>query len=271
MRKTYEAFIAGLPEPVREERKAPLTMTAFREQAALYLSGRDKAWLELLFLPHDNRQVLNLLNKYHPDPDAPTVYPLPVLEEEVAEPGQVLPPYLQDFIARFKAEELHPFGQKPENVLSCLYYDSLIHSGNAFLAGYAAFSLNLKNLSAALTCKKYGKELEAEIVGENQFAQALKTSRARDFGLSAEYPWVEQVVRLMENENLTERERGLDNLVWEYVEEQTTFTYFSIDRILGLAVQGMIVERWSRMDPGTGGEIFRELIEKFKQNLVINT
>jgi len=60
----------------------------------------------------------------------------------------------------------------------------------------------VKNLETALTCRKYGKEVAPEIIGDNVFSKALRTSNSKDFGLGMEFPYAEKVISLMGNTNL---------------------------------------------------------------------
>ena len=95
---------------------------------------------------------------------------------------------------------------------------------------------------------------------------ALRTSKTKDFGLAMDYPYVEQVMALMENDNLVERERGLDLLIWNFLDEVVTFEYFSLDRVISYMLRLMIVERWSKMSPESGRKVFMEMIERFRQS-----
>ena len=105
-----------------------------------------------------------------------------------------------------------------------------------------------------------------EVIGNNEFAMALRTSNARDFGLGMEYPYVEKVIALMENDNLVERERGIDLLVWNFLDEAVVFEYFSLERVISYLLRLMIVERWSRMSSESGRKVFMEMIERFRQS-----
>ena len=220
--------------------------------------------MDLFFLPNDNAQVLRLLNKQEPDPALKTVYPLRQLEEEVQEPT-VLPLYLREFITDFKEERLK-YDVAPENVLSWMYYAYMMHSENKLVREYAEFSMNMKNLIAAFNSKKYGRDVSREVIGENEFALALRTSNSKDFGLSMDYPYVEKVISLMENDNLVERERGLDLLIWDFLDEAVVFEYFSIEKVISFMLKLMIVERWSRMSSESGRKVFMELVEKFRKS-----
>lgn len=266
LKNDYIAFIAGLPEMEWTDRKLSLTLCDFRDQARSYIRGKDEKLLNLFFLSNDNRQVLRLLNKQEPLAELDTVYPLSVLEEEVQEAEGILPAYLSQFIIHFR-EGSHIYTQRPANVLSRMYYEYLVDSRNAFVADYSTFYMNLKNLVTAINCRKHGKNMNAEIIGENEFAKALQDSHAKDFGLSGDYVWVDAVLALMENPNLVERERGLDLLVWNYLDEAVTFKYFSIERVISFALKLMILERWSRMNSESGRKVFMEMVGTFRQSL----
>lgn len=263
--KDYYTLVASLPEISWDERKLPLTVQEFRDEAKEYISGKDAELLDLFFLPNDNAQVLRLLNKLEPDPALQTVYPLKQLEEEVQEPSAALPLYLREFIADFKEEHLK-YDVVPENVLSWMYYDYMMHSENKLVREYAEFSMNMRNLIAAYNSRKYGRDISREVIGENEFAVALRTSNSKDFGLSMDYPYVEKVISLLENDHLVERERGLDLLIWDFLDEAVVFEYFSIEKVISFMLKLMIVQRWSRMSSESGRKVFMELVEKFRKS-----
>lgn len=104
------------------------------------------------------------------------------------------------------------------------------------------------------------------MIGNNEFSIALRTSNAKDFGLAMDYPFAEKVIALMENDNLVERERGLDLIYWNFLDEAVTFEYFSLERVISYMLRLMIVERWSKMNSESGRKVFMELVEKFRQS-----
>lgn len=264
-KNNYYCLIAGLPEVFLDDRKLSLSVNGFRELAQGALKKEDVKLMNLFFLPADNKQILRLLNKMEPDTALETVYPLQQLEDEIAEPKNSLPAYLNQFIADFKGERLK-YEVSPENVLSWMYYDYLMSCGNKFIRKYAEFSMNIKNLTNALTCRKYGKEVAPEIIGDNAFSKALRTSNSKDFGLGMEYPYVEKVFSLMNNPNLVERERGMDLFLWDYIEEAVVYEYFSMEKVLSFMLELMIVERWSKMNSESGRKVFMEVVDKFRRS-----
>ena len=247
----YIAFIAGLPEIDWDDRKLSLTVAEFREQLKDYISGRDERLIDLFFLPNDNAQVLRLLRKQEPDGALSTVYPVKLLEDETQEPDKTIPAYLREFIADFKEEHLR-YDVSPENVLSWMYYDYMMKADN--------------HLVTALNARKYGMEVAKEVIGSNEFAVALRTSNAKDFGLTLDYPYVEKVIALMDNDNLVERERGLDLIIWHFLDEAVTFDYFSLERVISYMLRLMIVERWSKMSSESGRKVFMEMVDRFRKS-----
>lgn len=264
-KNNYYCFIAGLPEIFLDDRKLSLSVNGFRELAREVLKKEDVKLIDLFFLPADNKQILRLLNKMAPDTNLKTVYPLQRLEDEISEPTNSLPAYLNQFIADFKKEHLR-YNVSPENVLSWMYYNHLLKSGSKFIRNYAEFVMNVKNLETALTCRKYGKEVAPEIIGDNIFARTLRASNSKDFGLAMEYPYVEKVISLMSNTDLVERERGLDLLLWDYIEEAVVYEYFSMEKVLSFMLELMIVERWSKMSSESGRKVFMEVVDKFRKS-----
>lgn len=261
----YIAFIAGLPEISWDDRKLSLTVAEFREQARNYIHGKDEKLLDLFFLPNDNLQILRLLNKQEALPELLSVFPLRLLEEEAQEPSGALPAYLNQFIIDFREEHLK-YDTMPENVLSWMYYDYMLEADNELVRRYAELSMNLRNLVAAWNARKYGREVSWEIIGNNDFSVALRTSASKDFGLAGEYSYVEKVIALMESDDLVERERGLDLLIWDFLDEAVLFEYFSIERVISFMLKLMIVERWSKMSPESGRKVFMEMIRKFRES-----
>ncbi len=261
----YIAFIAGLPEITWDDRKLSLTVAEFRKQLKDYIGGKDERLIDLFFLPNDNAQVLRLLQKKEPDSSLTTVYPVKMLEDEILEPDKMIPSYLREFIADFKEEHLR-YEVSPENVLSWMYYDYMMKADNLLVRQFAEFSMNLKNLVTALNARKYGLEVAKEVIGSNEFAVALRTSNAKDFGLTLDYPYVEKVISWMNDDNLVERERGLDLILWNFLDEAVTFEYFSLERVISYMLRLMIIERWSKMSSESGKRVFMEMIERFRRS-----
>ena len=89
--------------------------------------------------------------------------------------------------------------------------------------------------------------------------ERLLASAAPDFGLAEQLPWIEQVLQLPADDFIR-RERLLDQLRWDMLDELTTFSYFQIETLLAFCLRLMIVERWTGLDPQTGRKRLEQLL-----------
>jgi hypothetical protein len=53
-------------------------------------------------------------------------------------------------------------------------------------------------------------------------------------------------------------------LYWKFLDEETEHKYFTFDNVIAFTLKLMILERWSKMTTEQGKTIFRELLERFK-------
>ena len=80
---------------------------------------------------------------------------------------------------------------------------------------------------------------------------------------------MDQVQRISETEELVERERKIDTLKWKWLEEQSFFYYFTIERIFVFLMFLDMTERWISLDKQKGYELFRQMIENLKEEISI--
>ena len=259
----YYCLIAGLPEISPDDKKLSLSVQELRIYLSDYLTKKEMDTINLFFYPNDNAQILRLLQKQEPDLNLQTVFAASQLEDEIQDP-MFLPSYIKEYLLDLQKEDRENIKRLPEVELSERYWNFMLSQKEKLVKKYAEFSLNIKNLITALNCRKYHLDIEKEIIGDSYFTNQLKTSRARDFELSDLYPYVDQVLALFEKGNTAEREYRIDMLYWEFLDEMTENKYFTFDNVIAFTLKLMILERWSKMTTEQGKAIFRELLERFK-------
>ena len=151
-----------------------------------------------------------------------------------------------------------------EDWLSGLYYDYAMRCKNEFVSSWFEFNLNTNNVLVAMAARKYKLPIATLIVGDTEICEALKTSNARDFGLTTELEYFDQLQKISETDDLVEREKRLDQLRWKWMEDKTFFDYFSIERLYVFLLQLEIIERWISLDKEKGNQMFREIIDSLK-------
>ena len=120
-----------------------------------------------------------------------------------------------------------------------------------------------------MTARKYKLEVAKVPVGTNMVADALRTSNARDFGLADDLEYYEQLVRINDTADLVEREKKIDLLKWNWMEDNTFFNYFTVEKIFVFLMKLEMIERWVSLDKDKGNEMFRQLIDQLKDEVQI--
>ena len=73
-----------------------------------------------------------------------------------------------------------------EDHLAALYYEYAMKCGNKFVSSWFEFNLTINNILIAFSARKYKWDIAQNVVGNTEVCEALRTSGARDFGLSGE-------------------------------------------------------------------------------------
>jgi len=273
----YYYLIAGLPDLTLEDSKLSYTVADFKEEIYPSLSDADKKLIDLFYLKFDNANVLKLLKNKDAEIDTRGNYSATELMEyinTIKESGTVspkdFPSYLITFITNYYGE--NPMDDDPgllENDLAALYYEYGIGCKNTFVSSWFEFNLTLNNVFVALAARKYKVDIARNVVGDTEITEALRTSGARDFGLTGEVDYFDQLVKISEIDELLEREKKTDQLKWNWIEDETFFNYFSVERIFAYLLKIEMIERWLSLDKERGREMFRELIDSLKDDVSI--
>ena len=275
MKQNYYYLIAGLPELSLDDSKLGTTVREFRELYYPDLADDDRALLDLIYLNYDNANLLLLLKDKEAAIAEGGLYTsdelLAIIEAARAEeaPDRNYPRYMYDFVQQMESEESAAEGIFPEDRLAQLYYAHAMSQGNAFVERWFAFNLDLNNFLTAITARRYNLDVKPLIVGDNEVAKALRTSNSRDFGLTGVMDGFEEVMRISEIDNLVERERKLDVLKWEWMEENSFFDYFTVEKLFVFLVKIQIIERWITLDAEAGGEMLRGMIRQLKEEVKV--
>ncbi len=271
---TYYCLVAGLPDISLDDGKLSYSVSDFKAELYPDLSAQDRKLIDLFYLKFDNTAILKLLRNKDAvieDKGNFSAEELLQLIEAVREgdtPDKKYPSYLVNFVSQYlqlSQDELY----RADDLLAALYYSYGMSSNNAFIAFWFEFNLNLNNILAALAARKYKLEVSSVIVGATSICEQLRTSNARDFGLNETLEYFEALQRIADIEELVEREKKVDMLKWKWLEDESFFHYFTIERIFVFLMQLEMIERWISLDKKKGNELFRKMIQDLKNEVQI--
>jgi hypothetical protein len=266
VKRKYYYLVAGLQDISLDVHKLNYNQIAFKEFLKQEVHPKDYSLVEDLFLPHDNSNLLNLLLNQGKPFDARGNFPQAKLEENIKEPTDEIPDYMSKFIQAFKNKEpIYPH-LSPENELTTLFYDKMTRHDNEFIRNWYQFILNLRNIIIALGSRKHKVSYENQIIGTGEVSESIRRSHARDFGLGQEIDYLEDLSNIMRQDDLQVKEKAIDQLKWDYLDEVTFFNYFTIERILAFTIKLGLVDRWLGIDLDHAREMFKKLMQELNDS-----
>ncbi|MGI5834815.1 MAG: DUF2764 family protein [Bacteroidales bacterium] len=270
--RQYHYLVAGLPDISLDDSKLQMSYTNFMEELLRSFPARDAELLRLFRLDYDNENLLSWIS----DKEA-VFHSLGVISpEDLKEQTELLdyderaplkgiPPYFLTFLREWKSELLESGKEKKR--LTELYYDYVRHTSNKFVREWFEFELNLNNILTALNCRKYNLPVAGQIIGNNAVAESLKISTVRDFNVSGLFSKMDNLLNLADEENLLEREKMIDRIKWDYLDEHSVNYYFSVEVLLVFLIKLKSLERWLSLDPKVGEENFRSLVSSLRNSI----
>ena len=273
----YYYLISGLPTIALDDSKLTYSVEEFRTEVEEMLSCKDRKLLNLFYLKYDNKNLLTQVTMpdSKPDPRGRVTYDeidavyTALKEEEKVPKNEHVPSYFVDFLKMKLADDAKDNKNEAEFIswedrLAALYYEYAMKCGNKFVADWFELNLNINNVLTAITCRKYDFDKSEYIVGHNEIAECLRTSNARDFGLSDAVDYLPELQRIAEESDLYARERKIDLLKWNWLEDKTFFNTFDTESVFAYLLKLEMIERWVSLDKEKGEKAFRELVGSMK-------
>ena len=147
--------------------------------------------------------------------------------------------------------------------LNADFYAAALRHRNRFLREYFRFDLNLRNAKVRYLNAQLGRDPEQDVLtGEDPEAADVDIDGFRFNG--GEFEEAMKVDDILSGSDLVNREKGLDDILWDKVDSLATFHYFDIDAVLAYIAKLHIVNRWLALDEEAGRDRFRRLIKEVR-------
>ena len=267
LKKEYYCLVAGLPDLFFNENRSEFDSLIFKNELKLQLRKSDFELAKLLYLKYDNENLLNLLFVKNEPFNSLGNYSKDFLEAQMENPIKI-PDYMIDFIRWNNKQEIHELNLKTENKLHSLFYEYLVSTKNQFLSEWFSFELNIKNILTVFNCEHFKYETEKHLicVGQNNLVYSLLINeRLKPEYFEEELPFADHIFRVAESKiSPEEKEKKIDKILWDYLDEFTFFNYFTIEKILSYIIKLGIIERWMKLDIETGKALLNKLIGDIK-------
>lgn len=272
----YYNLITGLPDLQADNSKSAPALSELLEELQGVMTKGDLKLLNLLRMRYDNANLLaymadsnaelNDLGLLSAD-DWHNLLTILADEDDKEKKDARLQSYVKEFYQIINDEEQGAEVESKEDLLTRLYYEFGMKSKNSFVAEWFNFCLNMNNVIAAVICRKHGFNVKTAVIGDNEIADALRTSGARDFGLVGQFEYVDKFLSVAEESNPLDREKKMDALKWEWLEDHTFFDHFSVENVLSYWIRCELMHRWDCLSVEQGKEVFRGLLNEMKKDI----
>ena len=266
----YYCFMAGLPTVKLTDPQPQHTLLQLKEELANVLEPQDARLMERYFLRFDCENLVALLSDEEAELDERGCYDREALSQLIDEArameGTVkgFPTFMADFVRGYDAHS----GQAnwfARDAALLAYYDYARKCPNAMMAEWYSLNFNILNILTALIARRQGWALADYVQGDGDIVEALlKQAGQADFGLSSELDYMKDLMQAAEDTDPVEKERRIDAIRWNWLEEKTFFEPFDITALFAYVVRSEILERWALLDPELGRQRFTEIIENLR-------
>lgn len=232
---TYEYLIAGFEDIALGER-VQTSEEKLLELLDEHLSASDKELLSLLRRKNDDEAILALME--------------------------------DDAVQDRKAE----LSLSDEDFRTQLLYEQGLKCKNKFVREWFAFNMDVNNVLATAVALKHGMNVQKVIVGNNEVAEELRKggNLGKNAKLAALVPDLKEVVEIAEIGNLLDREKHIDALRWQWLEDRTLFEVFNIEAVLAYYLKASILHRWDNLTVEEGEKVFRDMVADMKKGVKLD-
>lgn len=266
----YYCLMAGLPDVKLSDVRPQYSILQLKEELAEVIESKDEKLLYYFFLRFDCENLVRLLA----DPDA-EIDPRGNLSREQQEDlirsaremnfnVHRYPTFMSIFAREYAYNSGRP-DWFARDVIMLAYYEYARTCPNEMMAEWYQLNLDIQNILTALIARRQGWQLSKYIVGSGEVVETiLEHANAHDFDLGLEFDYVKDLMRCADTEDPVEKERQIDALRWNWLEEKTFMEPFDINAVFSYLARTEMLERWALLDPQQGRERFTQIIENLR-------
>lgn len=266
----YYTILTGQPPLTLSDTPTRTPLAQLKELFTEAASGNDAQAVADFFLKFDCLNLVRLLK----DPENQDIDMRGTLSheqlDELIQSEQGLGQNLEqvpEFMKKFPEDYHAKVGDPtyfPEDEILFRYYKYAIGSKDPEVGAWYQFNFDLQNVMTALVARKNGWKISDFVKGKSELCDALCTSTAADFGLGGVMPFVTDVISIAEETDPVKKEKKLDALKWEWLDEHTFFEPFGLTALIAYLARTEILERWALLDPEQGRERFTQIIDDLR-------
>ncbi|MBO5880180.1 MAG: DUF2764 family protein [Paraprevotella sp.] len=265
----YYYLMAGLPDLSLEDSNSGPSLLELKDDLKEILSYEDKKLIYYFFLQYDCKNLVGLLKDADAQIDPKGNYVMEQYKDMMISAREMnfnvhrYPSFMSEFARDYKYNK-DSEGFFAEDVMAQRFYEYAVKCPNKMIASWFRMNYDITNVLTAMIARKNGWDVSSYVMGNGEVAELLRNNNTRDFGLSAEYDYVNELMKIVDCEDPVEKERKIDAFKWIWLDEKTFADVFSVEAVFAYLAKLEILERWAKLDVEQGREKFRMIIENLR-------
>ena len=266
----YYCLMAGLPDIQLSDAKPQLNLLQLKEELAPVIDPKDEQLLNYYFLRFDCENLVRLLANPEADIDERGNLSREQYEDLMRSAREInfnvhrYPAFMSVF-AREYAYNSGKADWFARDAMMLAYYEYARQVPNTMMAKWYQLNLDIQNILTALIARRQGWQISNYVQGGGPVVEAiLEHANQHDFDLSGDFEYVKELMHCADTEDPVEKERQIDALRWNWLEEQTFLEPFDINALFSYLARTEMLERWALLDVEQGKARFTEIIENLR-------
>lgn len=262
--------MASLPDIQLSDAKPQLNILQLKEEMAPVIDPKDEQLLYYYFLRFDCENLVRLLANPEADIDERGNFSREQYEDLMRSARELnfnvhrFPAFMSIF-AREYPYNSGKEGWFARDAMMLAYYEYARTVPNKMMACWYQLNLDIQNILTALIARKQGWQISNYVQGGGPVVEAiLEHANQHDFDLAGDFEYVKELMHCADTEDPVEKERQIDALRWNWLEEQTFLEPFDINALFSYLARTEMLERWALLDVEQGKNRFTEIIENLR-------
>jgi len=275
MIREYPYLVAGLPRLMLDSEIKGFDIQRFKDELREGMHPDDYANLEWFFYPVDNWNLISYhaheIKTHHFTFMPGGKFTMVQMEECLDNNHAAFPPYMVDFLEHKNClqsseqdgeDSIVPEDEDPVKALLSRFYAAAAKSDCSLIRDWYAFEHALHNMKAALAARRLKRPVEDCLLPGGPYYEAFLYNNAPDFGLRGVEPWIDAYLNAVEIDNALEREKKIDLLRWQRMDDLTEKHYIDVYLIYAFMMKAFTVVRWLLLNETSGQQMFNRLLKE---------
>lgn len=266
----FYCLMAGLPDITLNDTTQSVSIPEMREELDRLASDSDKKVLSYFFMQKDSANIVKLLK--NPDAEIDTDGDLTMEQyadliasaKETDRNVRQYPAFMSEFIRNYE-QNMETEGFFPEDEMLYSFYKYAIETcPDKLVRQWYKLNLDIANILTAFLARKNGWNIADFIKGDDEVTETILANNTKDFNLSGEKDYADELMKIVECEDPVEKEKRIDAFKWLWLENQTFADNFSVEAVFAYLCKLDMLTRWDKLDVEKGQETFRQIIENLR-------